>query len=99
MCVLYILTLRTARRRFFAGADRGSRVLQIGCNALCERVRAAEHAPRGPFRVLERRRGLAEIVERSGGVLVDRLSCRPVFLLAAGAICKSFEQAGEGTDL
>jgi len=32
-------------------------------------VRAAEHAPRDPFHVLERRHGLAEIVERGGGVL------------------------------
>ena len=30
------------------------------------RMRAAEHAPRGPFRVLERRHGLAEIVEPRG---------------------------------
>ena len=34
-----------------------------------KRVRAAEHAPRGPFRVLERRHGLAEIVERGGRVV------------------------------
>ena len=33
--------------------------------------RATEHA-RGPFRVLERRHGLAAIVERGGGVLVER---------------------------
>ena len=30
-------------------------------------MRAAEHAPRGPFRVLEGRHGLAEIVERGPG--------------------------------
>tara|TARA_B100001769_G_scaffold255634_1_gene232293 strand:+ start:194 stop:466 length:273 start_codon:yes stop_codon:yes gene_type:complete len=41
-------------------------------NLLYERVRATEHAPRGPFRVLERRHGLAAIVERGGGVLVER---------------------------
>ena len=35
-------------------------------------MRATEHAPRGPFRVLERRHGLAEIVER--GARADRLS-------------------------
>ena len=34
---------------------------------LVDRVRATEHAPRGPFRVLERRHGLAEIVERGAG--------------------------------
>jgi len=32
-------------------------------------VRATQHAPRGPFRLLERRRGFAETVERGGGVL------------------------------
>ena len=35
-----------------------------------ERVCATEHAPGGPFRVLERRHGLAEIVERGVGVCV-----------------------------
>ena len=37
-------------------------------------MRATEHAPRGPFRLLERRHGLVEIVERGGGVLVERQS-------------------------
>ena len=36
-------------------------------------MRAAKHAPRDPGRVLERRHGLAEIVERSAVVLVERL--------------------------
>ena len=31
-----------------------------------------EHAPLGPFRLLERRHGLAEIVERGGRVLAER---------------------------
>ena len=35
-------------------------------------MRAAEHAPRDPFTFLERRHGLAEIVERGVGVLVER---------------------------
>ena len=39
----------------------------------CGRVRATEHAPRDPCRVLERRHGLAEIVERGVGVIVERL--------------------------
>ena len=34
------------------------------------RMRAAEHAPRGPFRLLVHRHGLAEIVERGAGVCV-----------------------------
>ena len=40
---------------------------------LHERMRATEHAPRGPFRVLERVHGLAEIVERGAVVFVDEL--------------------------
>ena len=32
---------------------------------------ATKHAPRDPFRVLERTHGLAEIVERGGGGLVE----------------------------
>ena len=36
-------------------------------------MHAAEHAPRGPFRLLECRYGLAEIVERSTAVAVERL--------------------------
>jgi hypothetical protein len=36
-------------------------------------VRATEHAPRGPFSVLERRHGLAEIVERGTDVQAERL--------------------------
>ena len=35
-------------------------------------MRATEHAPRDPFRVLERRHGLAEIVERGPVVHVER---------------------------
>ena len=33
---------------------------------------ATKHAPRGPFHILERRHGLAEVVERGGGVLAER---------------------------
>ena len=33
-------------------------------------MRTAEHAPRGPFRLLVHRHGLAEIVERGAGVCV-----------------------------
>ena len=35
-------------------------------------MRATEHAPRDPFRILESRHGLAEIVERGTGVLIER---------------------------
>ncbi len=61
-------TTATASR----GAERGSRVSQAALNPRRDRVRAAEHAPRCPSRVLEHIHGLAEIVERGGRVLVDR---------------------------
>ena len=41
----------------------GSRVVQVDPNVHFGRVIAPEHAPRGPFRLLERRHGLAEMVE------------------------------------
>ena len=59
------------------GAEGGSRLWYVALNPLCDRVRAAEHASRGPFRVLERRHGLVEIVERGGGVVVERLRVNP----------------------
>ena len=64
------IVLRTpgGRRWRFAGAERGSRLSQIVLNFRCKRMRASEHAPRGPFSLLERRHGLAEIVE--GGAVV-----------------------------
>jgi len=68
------MNLRLTRRGRLAGAKRGSRVSQIVLNPLCGWVRAAEHAPRNLFYVLERRHGLAEIVERGGGVLARFLS-------------------------
>ena len=37
-----------------------------------ERMRATEHAPRGRFYLLERIYGLAEIVGRGAGVVVER---------------------------
>ena len=36
-----------------------------------------ENAPRGPFQLLEHRHGLAEIVERDAGVLVECLCVNP----------------------
>ena len=46
-----------------------SHASQYVLNVHCERVRATEHAARGPFYLLERRHGLAEILERGAGVL------------------------------
>ena len=67
-----------------AGAEGGSCVSQIDCNAPRERVRAPEHAPRDPVRVLERRRGLAQIVECGAGVM-------RAFDLAAVEAAKPFD--------
>ena len=66
--ITHSATTATASR----GAERGSRVSQAALNPRRDRVRAAEHAPRCPSRVLEHIHGLAEIVERGGRVLVDR---------------------------
>ena len=55
-------TYLRARRRL-AGGEDCSRLTQVIPKENKEGVRATEHAPRGPFRVLERRHGLAEIVE------------------------------------
>ena len=69
--------LRTRRRRL-AGAEHGSRASQGILDPRCVGVRAAEHAPRDPFCVLERRHGLAEIVKRSAtGVDERRHVIRP----------------------
>ena len=46
---------------------------QGSLNFRCERVRATEHALSDPCRLLERRDALADIVERGGGVLDERL--------------------------
>ncbi len=45
---------------------------QIDLNCRCEGVCATHHTPYNPFHILERRDGLAEIVERGGGVLAER---------------------------
>ena len=58
----------------------------MALNRLYERVRAAEDAPRGRCHVLKRRHGLAKIVERGGGVVVERLHVkRPTLVSDAGA--------------
>ena len=51
--------------------------MQVVLNVPCDRVRATEHAPRNASNVLERRQGLAEIVERGAGVVVERLRIIP----------------------
>ena len=68
-------SLRFPRLRF-AGAERGSRDSQGPLHIHYDRVRATKHAPRDPFSVLERRHGLAEIVECGAVVSVERLRIR-----------------------
>ena len=63
--------LGTARRRV-AGAEDRSRDSQTLLSRQSERVRATEHTPRDPFRVLERRHGLAKIVERGAVDVAER---------------------------
>ena len=48
------------------------RISQFALKARRERVRATKDAPGDPLHVLERRHGLAEIVERGASVLVER---------------------------
>jgi len=63
--------------RVNGGCERRSRVSQGALNPRCERVLAAEHAPRNPYRVIERRHGLAEIIECGAFIIT--------ILLRAGA--------------
>ena len=56
-----------------AAASRGSRLSQGLLHPVCKRVRAAEHASCGPFRLLEHRHGLAKVVERGVVVVVKRI--------------------------
>ena len=53
--------------------ERRPRLLEAVLKQSCDWVRAPEHSPRGPFRIFECRHGGVEIVERGGGVLVNRL--------------------------
>ena len=55
-----------------AGVERVSRVSQIALNPNCGRVRATEDAPRGPYCLLERRYGIAEITVCGTIVLGER---------------------------
>ena len=54
------------------GAEHGSRVSQVALNPFCGRMRTAKHAPSDPFRFLERRQGLAEIVQSCAVGFVER---------------------------
>ena len=52
-------------------------MLQGGPGGRYQRVGAAEHAPRGPFYLLERRHALAEIAERGAVVPAEGLAVNP----------------------
>ncbi len=67
--VTLVYSFLVTRRRRVAGGECGSRVSQAELDLPCERLRSSKHALRDPYRLLERRHGLAEIVERGGGVL------------------------------
>ena len=54
--------------------------MEFSLNLHRGRVRASERAPRNSQRILERRHRLAEIVERGGGVAVERLRVTPPHL-------------------
>ena len=71
-----MLVYISRRRLLPRTAERRSRVSQRVPKSHCDRVRAAEHAPRRPSRVLERIHGLAEIV-KCGLVVVVELSPAP----------------------
>ena len=75
-----LLRERATRRRRVAGAERGSCVSHVALNPPCERMRAAEYAPRNLFRLLERRHGLAKIIQRGVGVEVGSVSGRPTYV-------------------
>ena len=84
---LILSYLRGLRRRL-AGAERDSCVSQLILDPRCGRVRATEHAPRGPSYLLERRHAFAEIVERGAGVLAERHRVVGQWGGAGGAFCE-----------
>ena len=74
----------------FAGGECSSRRLQILLNPDCDRVRGTKHATTYPFRVFERRHGLADIVERGAVVFGERdrrnpSTPKPTLQTASGA--------------
>ena len=87
--------LRTSRWRFFAGAERYSRLTQAGIDSRCERMGAAEHAPRGPFHLLERRDGVAEVVER-GRLVVFVKRLRESFLILFVSLVRAPPRRAQG---
>ena len=75
--MLFVAILLAILRTRLARVEDCSRVSQGLLNRSYERMRATHHAPRDPCRVLERRHGLVEIVERGAIVLAERLRVIP----------------------
>jgi hypothetical protein len=73
--------------------------LQVVLNSHCERVLATKHAPSNPCRIIERRHGLAEIVERGAFVSVERMRINPTHLerefiiISDNALCYGYLSA------
>ena len=63
--------------RCFAGAEAFVQVAPGSVNVHCEWVFAAKDAPGGPYRFLERRNGLATIVERGTSDIAERRRVNP----------------------
>jgi len=80
-----IILIWSRALRHFAGAEHRARISQGILHSRCGRVRITEHAPRGPCRVLERRHGLAEIVERGVGVQEERRRIQLLVLFTRSA--------------
>ena len=66
-----------ARVFAFASGKRSSRASQSALKIRYERVRAAEHAPRGPLRLLERLHCLVDIIKRGVVVSAERQRVKP----------------------
>ena len=75
LVVMFVLWGRRRRRPHLVVAERISREPQMAVNRRSKRVCAAHYAPCRLFQILERRRGLAEIIERRTWVSVE---CRRV---------------------
>ena len=65
------------QRRVSEPFERLSQRSQSVLIVLCERMRATEHAARGPCRLPERINGLIEIVERAVVIFVERQRVNP----------------------
>ena len=68
---LLSLACHTGSRRRLGAVEQGSHLLQVALYPFRERMRAAEHAPRCPFQILEHLHAFAEIIARGAGVIAE----------------------------